>query len=98
MNQAERDLFRFESGTVKYVRVGEEYRFVSNHGNHSQLVTEDENPCAAGFVHYETGEDGKFICIYRDQSSFSLRIGPLPEDSANIAQLLGFVDKSQFVN
>lgn len=73
---------------VKYVRVGNEYRFALDAEwstpNHSQMIQKGEIPISAGAFK-----------LYRDrfewenQWSTTLSIGTAPDDEANLTKLFG---------
>ena len=69
----------------KYVRVGEDYRFavVDVYGvEHKQLLNNKEKAKSAGFCTLDRGQ-----VILPEIPSTSLKLGPAPDDEANLKKL-----------
>lgn len=83
-------LFSSDYGIVKFVRIGDEYRFCSTYTDHDALVQPNETAKSAGFVSYDTGVNGQKTFKLLDRSSMTLKLGPSEEDGPGIREALGF--------
>lgn len=72
---------------VKYVRVGDVYRFGDLYGDHQRLVQPGEIVRSAGFIMLDC--DDKLTLEVKDRRSDGLRMGPVPDDEANLKALFG---------
>jgi hypothetical protein len=79
---------------LKYVRVGDEYRFcdISDHYgcNHKRLLREGEVPTGAAFLHIRP--DGLFI----DSYSTTLNIGSAAGDQENFCKMFNLPPKERW--
>jgi hypothetical protein len=82
-------IFARENGLVKFVRVGEEFRFTENR-SHKNLLDEGEIAVSAGFIYHDTNSDGKKVYRLTDEWSMTLTKGPdYGPDKALLEKLLG---------
>lgn len=89
-----KEFFRRDHGIVKYVRVGDEYRFCAAEGNHSNLVTEGETPISAGFIYYNN-DSGLNIQLSYERSMTLNYLGPADCDDEAIGKILGCCVKTR---
>jgi hypothetical protein len=77
MKLSVQEIKNYETIAVKYVRVGNDFRFAKpdSYTNHSDLVAKDETPISAGFFIYFTDE-----IHLQETPSTTLKLGPKPED------------------
>ncbi len=73
---------------VKYVRVGDEYRFALDADwstpNHSQMIKKGEKPTSAGNFKLYSPKYGMGRFEWENHWSTTLNIGSAPDDEANL--------------
>lgn len=85
----------WKCGTLKYLKVGDEYRLTTLLSEHQDLVQKDEKPTSGGFLVYVEGANDTVDLAIPPGQTFRLyatdtdSISPHPEDEGNIKHLLG---------
>jgi hypothetical protein len=74
LSPEDQELFKGTDGFIKYVRVGEQFRFTENR-SHASLLSAGEKAVSAGFIYFCI-RDGQKIYKIAEEWSSTVRLGP----------------------